>query len=73
MLDPRGVLKEFGVDVGDDVEVRVWDSTAEVRYLVLPERPPGTEGMNEDELAELVTRDAMIGVGQARAPERRVP
>jgi len=73
VLDPRGVLKEFGVDVGDDVEVRVWDSTAEVRYLVLPERPPGTEGMNEDELAELVTRDAMIGVGQARAPERRVP
>ncbi|MBI4272209.1 MAG: nitrile hydratase subunit alpha [Candidatus Rokubacteria bacterium] len=73
VLDPRGVLKEFGVDVGDDVEVRVWDSTAEVRYLVLPERPPGTEGMNEDELAELVTRDAMIGVGRARAPERRDP
>jgi len=73
VLDPRGVLKEFGVDVGDDVEVRVWDSTAEVRYLVLPERPPGTEGMNEDELAELVTRDAMIGVGRTRAPERRDP
>ncbi|MDA1100212.1 MAG: nitrile hydratase subunit alpha [Proteobacteria bacterium] len=59
--DPRGVLREFGQDIGDDVEVRVWDSTAEVRYLVLPERPPGTAGLAEDELAELVTRNSMIG------------
>jgi nitrile hydratase len=68
VLDPRGVLREFGVDVADDVEVRVWDSTSEVRYLVLPERPPGTEGMSEVELAELVTRDAMIGVARVQAP-----
>jgi nitrile hydratase len=66
VIDPRGVLREFGVTIGDDVEVRVWDSTAELRYLVLPERPPGTEGMTEDQLAELVTRDAMIGVAQVK-------
>ncbi len=59
--DPRGVLKEFGVSVGDDVEVRVWDSTAELRYLVLPERPAGTDTLNEDQLAALVTRNSMIG------------
>jgi nitrile hydratase len=59
--DPRGVLAEFGVDIGDDVEVRVWDSTAELRYLVLPQRPPGTEGLGEEELAALVTRNSMIG------------
>jgi nitrile hydratase len=64
VIDPRGVLAEFGVQVGKDVEVRVWDSTAEIRYLVLPERPIGTEGMSEDALAELVTRDSMIGVGK---------
>ncbi len=68
--DPRGVLKEFGVEPGDDVEVRVWDSTAEVRYLVLPERPPGSEGMSEPELAGLVTRDAMIGAAKIAAPGR---
>jgi nitrile hydratase subunit alpha len=68
VLDPRGVLSEFGVDVAADVEVRVWDSTSEVRYLVLPERPPGTEGMSEDELADLVTRDAMIGVARVPPP-----
>jgi nitrile hydratase subunit alpha len=62
VIDPRGVLREFGLDVADDVEVRVWDSTAEIRYLVLPERPAGTEHLSEDELAALVTRDAMIGV-----------
>jgi nitrile hydratase len=62
VIDPRGVLREFGTDLDQDVEIRVWDSTAELRYLVLPERPPGTEGMSEDELAALVTRDAMIGV-----------
>ena len=61
VLEPREVLREFGVDLPDETEVRVWDSTAEVRYLVLPRRPGGTEGLDEDELAGLVTRDAMIG------------
>jgi nitrile hydratase len=61
VIDPRGVLREFGLELPADVEVRVWDSTAEVRYLVLPERPVGTEGMNEEALAALVTRDAMVG------------
>jgi len=63
VIDPRGVLREFGVELPDDVEVRVWDSTAELRYLVLPMRPAGTEGMNEEQLAEIVTRDSMIGTG----------
>jgi hypothetical protein len=58
-----------GVELADDVEVRVWDSTAELRYLVLPERPPGTEGLTEDELAALVTRDAMVGVALVKPPE----
>lgn len=62
VLDPRGVLREFGLELGEDVELRVWDSTAEVRYLVLPERPVGSEHLGEDALAALVTRDAMIGV-----------
>jgi nitrile hydratase len=62
VIDPRGVMAEFGTSLPDDVEIRVWDSTAEVRYLVLPERPAGTEGLGEDALADLVTRDAMIGV-----------
>jgi nitrile hydratase len=66
VIDPRGVLREFGVDLPDDVEVRVWDSTAELRYLVLPMRPPGTEAMTEEQLAELVSRDAMIGTGVVR-------
>lgn len=60
--DPRGVLKEFGTVLGDDVEVRVWDTTAELRYLVLPQRPAGTETLDEAALAALVTRDSMIGV-----------
>ena len=68
VIDPRGVLREFGVELGDDVEVRVWDSTAEVRYLVLPERPAGSEKLSEDELARLVTRDSMIGVGKVKLP-----
>ena len=59
--DPRGVLTEFGVEIGAEVEVRVWDSTAELRYMVLPERPSGTQGLSEDELAELVSRNSMIG------------
>jgi len=62
VIDPRGVLKELGGAVPDDIEVRVWDSTAELRYLVLPERPAGTEDWSEQQLAEIVTRDAMIGV-----------
>lgn len=66
--DPRGVLKEFGTELGSDVEVRVMDSTADLRYLVLPLRPPGTEGMTEEQLAELVTRDSMIGVTTAQPP-----
>jgi nitrile hydratase len=69
VIDPRGVLKEFGLELPDDVEVRVWDSTAEIRYLVLPERPPGTERMTEEELAGLVTRDSMIGVAKAAVPQ----
>jgi nitrile hydratase len=59
--DPRGVLRDFGVDLADEVEVRVWDSTAELRYMVLPEPPPGTEGWSERQLAAIVTRNAMIG------------
>ena len=64
VIDPRGVLKEFGVDIHTDVEVRVWDSTAEIRYFVLPERPAGSEGLNEEALAALVTRDSMIGTAR---------
>jgi nitrile hydratase len=67
-IDPRGVLREFGTVLGADVEVRVWDSTAEERYLVLPERPAGTEGLDEDALAALVTRDSMIGVAKIAPP-----
>ncbi len=67
--DPYSVLKEFGVTLADDVEVRVWDSTAEVRYLVLPMRPEGSEQMNEQQLAELVSRDSMIGTRLATPPD----
>jgi nitrile hydratase len=59
--DPRGVLADFGVRLADEVEIRVWDSTAEIRYLVIPQRPPGSEQLSEAELADLVTRDSMIG------------
>jgi nitrile hydratase subunit alpha len=69
VIDPRGVLAEFGVTLADGVEVRVWDSTAEIRYLVLPERPAATEGWSEERLAGLVTRDSMIGTGKVKAPE----
>jgi nitrile hydratase len=68
VIDPRGVLREFGTVLDDDVEVRVWDSSAEVRYLVLPQRPVGTDHLSEAELAELVDRDAMIGVVRASSP-----
>jgi nitrile hydratase len=68
VIDPRGVLREFGVALADDVQVRVWDSTAEIRYLVLPQRPSGTDGMTEAQLAALVTRDAMVGVAKVSAP-----
>jgi nitrile hydratase len=64
VIDPRGVLREFGLEFPEDVEVRVWDSTAEVRYLVLPERPTGTENLSEEALATLVTRDSMVGVAK---------
>jgi nitrile hydratase subunit alpha len=66
--DPRGVLKEFGVELPDSMRIRVWDSTAEVRYLVIPQRPTGSEHLSERELAELVTRDSMIGTGLALRP-----
>jgi nitrile hydratase subunit alpha len=66
--DPRGVLRDFGVELAADTEIRVWDSTSEVRYLVLPMRPSGTDHFSEDELARLVTRDAMIGTGLAKSP-----
>ncbi|MDX2485834.1 MAG: nitrile hydratase subunit alpha [Pseudodonghicola sp.] len=66
--EPRKVLAEFGVTLPDETAVRVWDSTAEVRYLVIPRRPEGTEGMGVDDLARLVTRDSMVGTGVARSP-----
>jgi nitrile hydratase len=69
VTDPRGVLKEFGTELGGDVEIRVWDSTSEVRYLVLPECPAGTEGWSEEQLAALVTRNSMIGVERAKSPQ----
>jgi len=68
VIDPRGVLRELGLEIPDEVEVRVWDSTAELRYLVLPERPANTGQLSEEELAALVTRDSMIGVEKVRAP-----
>jgi len=68
VIDPRGVLREFGLELADDVEVRVWDSTAEVRYLVLPERPAGSERLNEEQLAAVITRDSMIGVAKVKLP-----
>jgi len=68
VIDPRGVLRELGEEVPEDIEVRVWDSTAELRYMVLPERPAGTEGWSEEQLADIVTRDAMIGVARVKLP-----
>jgi nitrile hydratase len=69
VIDPRGVLAEFGVTLPEAKRIRVWDSTAEIRYLVIPERPAGTEGWSEERLADLVTRDAMIGTGLGTQPE----
>ena len=66
---PRGALAEFGTTIADDKEIRVWDSTSEMRYLVIPERPAGTEGWSEDQLRALVTRNSMIGVEEAKSPE----
>jgi nitrile hydratase len=67
VIDPRGVLREFGLELPEETEIHVWDSTAELRYMVLPERPAGTENMSEQELAELVTRDSMVGVAKVTA------
>jgi nitrile hydratase len=69
VIDPRGVLAEFGLELPEDKKIRVWDSTAELRYIVIPERPDGTDGMDEVALADLVSRDAMIGTSVARTPE----
>lgn len=69
VIDPRGVLREFGLELPEDVEIRVWDSTAEVRYLVLPERPAASEKLGEEELAALVTRDAMVGIAKVKLPQ----
>ena len=68
VIEPRKVLKEFGLELDDSVEVRVWDSNSDVRYMILPERPDGTENMSEDELVELVSRDSMVGVAKAKSP-----
>jgi nitrile hydratase len=68
VIDPRGVLAEFGVTLPEGTPIRVWDSTAELRYIVIPQRPAGSEGLDEAALADLVTRDAMIGTGLALAP-----
>jgi nitrile hydratase subunit alpha len=70
VIDPRGILKEFGVELPETTRIRVWDSTAEIRYLVVPMRPEGTEGWSEDALADLVTRDSMIGTGLALRPDQ---
>jgi nitrile hydratase subunit alpha len=72
VIDPRGVLHEFGLELPEETEVRVWDSTAELRYLVLPERPAGSEGLSEEALAALVTRDAMVGVANVMSPPKGV-
>jgi len=73
VIEPRAVLREFGLELDELVTIHVWDSSAEMRYMVLPERPAGTEGMTEEELAGLITRDAMIGVAKVVAPAAPVP
>jgi nitrile hydratase subunit alpha len=72
VIDPRGVLREFGLQLPEDAKVRVWDSTAELRYLVLPERPAGSESMTEEELAAIVTRDSMVGVAKIALPGDKI-
>ena len=72
IIEPRAVLSEFGVELAQSKEVRVWDSTAELRYMVLPERPPGTEGLSEDELTDIIGRDSMIGVALVPSPAAAV-
>jgi nitrile hydratase len=72
VVDPRGVLAEFGLTLPEGKKIRVWDSTAELRYLVIPERPVGTEGLSEAALANFVSRDAMIGTAIAKAPEEAI-
>jgi nitrile hydratase len=67
--EPRAVLSEFGLDLNEDTEVKVWDSSSEIRYMVLPQRPSGTEGINEKELVDIVSRDAMIGVARVIPPD----
>ncbi len=69
--EPRAVLTEFGLDLADEIEIRVWDSTAEIRYLVVPQRPTGSDPLDETDLADLVTRDSMIGTGFALNPEAK--
>ena len=73
VIDPKGVLAEFGVSLAPDTQIRIWDSTAETRFLVLPMRPSGTDGWSEEELALLVTRDSMVGTGLAKSPEEAKP
>jgi nitrile hydratase len=73
VIDPRGVLRDFGVELPGESEVRVWDSTAELRYIVLPMRPDGTDGMSVDELAQVVTRDAIVGTAVVRVPASATP
>jgi nitrile hydratase len=73
VIDPRGVLRDFGLSLPDEVAVRVWDSTAEIRYLVLPERPAGTEGLGAEALADLVSRDAMVGTAKVVGPQAGEP
>ena len=72
-MNPRSVLADFGIRLPDDREIKVWDSTAETRYLVVPLRPGGTDSWDEDRLASLVTRDSMIGTGLAKLPEGQAP
>jgi nitrile hydratase subunit alpha len=73
VIDPRGLLREFGLQLPDDIELRVWDSTADLRYLVLPEQPPGSEGLSEEALAEWVSRDSMVGTAKVVKPAGGVP
>jgi nitrile hydratase subunit alpha len=70
VIDPKGVLSDFGLKLPEETQIRIWDSTAETRFLVLPMRPQGTENWSEEQLAELVTRDSMVGTGAAKTPDK---